>query len=488
MSKNAIHVLLIEDNPGDARLIQEHLRHVDAAGFVVNVEKNLKSGLTTLQESHFDVLLLDLSLPDSFGMDTLQKAREAAPYVAIVVLTGTDDKTLGIQAVHLGAQDYLVKGDTDGKLLSRTIRYAMERHTIEQALRQSQEEYRSLIEDVFNNSAIGVLILDRDFKIVWLNDAIVTFYGFPREELLGYDKRILLDQKIKCIFEDGEDFASRLLSHYQTGVFNHRMECHILPDKNRAERWLEHWSQPIRSGMYAGGRIEHHADITQRKRIEAAEREKAQKLATAEERQRLARELHDSVTQTLFTSTVMSESALRQWDINPTKTHNLLYQSHQLTTNALAEMRLLLLELRPASLAQQNLDALIQLLTQSLISRTGIEMDTELDEVVLPADVKITLYRIVQEALNNVTKHAQATRTQIRLKNGSKCVELTIQDNGKGFDTTLISPTSLGLGIMLERAETIGALISIESIPGKGTTIHIVWQPVDGEGSGYDNH
>jgi two-component system sensor histidine kinase UhpB len=477
--KNTIHLLLVEDNSGDVRLIQERLQEVDVTAFTVIVEKTLQAGLQMLREQVFDILLLDLSLPDSFGLDTLQTVRSAAPDVAIVVLTGLDDKTLGIQAMQLGAQDYLVKDDTDSKVLTRTIRYAIERHTIERALRQSQEEYRSLIEDVFNNSDMGVLILDRDFKVVWLNDAIVTFYGFPREALLGYDKRLLIDEKIKCIFEDSEGFASSVLSHYRNNIFDQRMECHILPDKYRADRWLEHWSQPIRSGMYAGGRIEHHADITQRKRIEAAEREKAQKLAAAEERQHLARELHDSVTQTLFTSTVMSESALRQWEINRKKAHKLVQQSHQLTTNALSEMRLLLLELRPASLMQQNLPVLIQLLTQSLESRTGIDMTTDLDETLLPPDVKVALYRIVQEALNNVTKHAQATHIRICLKNGSDQIEMTIQDNGKGFDVKQIAPTSLGLGIMQERAETIGALISIDSIPKQGTTIRILWKPAD---------
>jgi signal transduction histidine kinase len=245
---------------------------------------------------------------------------------------------------------------------------------------------------------------------------------------------------------------------------------------NRAERWLEHWSQPIHRGMYAGGRIEHHTDITQRKLIEAREREQAQKLAAAEERQRLARELHDSVTQTLFTSTVMAESALRQWGNDPAKSHNLLRQLHYLNTTALAEMRLLLLELRPASLMQQQLPALIQHLTTSLESRTGLHMTTDLDEgIQMPPDIKVALYRILQEALNNVTKHAQATAVHIGLKDYANRVELTIQDNGKGFDAQQIRPSSLGLSIMRERAEKIGALLEMNSQPEQGTTIQVIW-------------
>jgi DNA-binding response OmpR family regulator len=202
VSIETIHVLLVEDNPGDARLFQERLRENVERAFHVTIRKTLKAGLQSLQQQPYDILLLDLSLPDSFGVETLQTVRAAMPAMPIVVLTGLDDKTLGIQAVQLGAQDYLTKDETDANTLARTIRYAIERNNIEQALLASREEYRSLIDDVFNTSNIGVLILDRDFKVVWLNDAIVTFYGFAREELLGHDKRRLVDDKIKCIFED----------------------------------------------------------------------------------------------------------------------------------------------------------------------------------------------------------------------------------------------------------------------------------------------
>ncbi len=476
MSNKPISVLLIEDNPGDARLIREQLRDATESTFALNVASNLEDGVRALAQQPYDILLLDLSLPDSFGLDTLKTVRTINQDTPIVVLTGFDDQMLGVQALQMGAQDYLLKNDSHPKLLSRTIRYAIERYNIEAVLRQSQEEYRSLINDVFDTTTVGVLILDREFKVVWVNSAIEVYFGISREELLGHDKRILIEEKLKCIFADVDGFATSLLSAYQDNAFDRRLECLVTPEADRQERWLEHWSQPIRSGMFAGGRIEHYSDITQRKMIEASEREKAQKLAAAEERQRLARELHDSVSQTLFTSTVMSESALRQWETNPQKAHDLVVQLQQLTTSALSEMRLLLLELRPASLTQVGLPALIQQLAATLQSRTAIEISTALDEIpTLMPDVQVALYRTVQEALNNIIKHAQATKVIIRLEWLSRKLVLTISDNGKGFDPTTTKPTSLGMNIMRERAESIDAIINIGSSLGEGTRIQVVW-------------
>ncbi len=476
MNSNSISVLLIEDNPGDARLIREQLREAAETAFEVSLVNSLQQGISTLVEQTFDVVLLDLSLPDSFGLDTLQKIRSVVQDVPIVVLTGFDDQTLGIQAVQMGAQDYLLKNDSHPKLLSRTIRYAIERHRIETQLRQSQEEYRSLINDVFDTTTVGVLILDRDFKVVWVNVAIEVYFGILREDLLGHDKRILIEDQLKCIFEDMDAYATSLLSAYRDNAFDRRLVCKVTPEGDRQERWLEHWSQPIRAGIYAGGRIEHYTDITQRILIEASEREKAEKLAAAEERQRLARELHDSVSQTLFTSTVMSESALRQWETNPTKAHALMEQLQQLTTSALSEMRLLLLELRPASLTQVGLPSLIQQLAATLQSRTAIEISTVLDEIpTLVPDVQVALYRTVQEALNNIIKHAQASRVIIRLEWNNKQLVLTITDNGKGFDSSAKKPSSLGMNIMRERAESINATLHVESVIGEGTRIQAVW-------------
>lgn len=135
MEANAIRVLLIEDNPGDTRLIREALAEAGNAQVRLETADNLETGFTALEKGNIDLVLLDLSLPDSQGLDTVSRVHHQAPEVPIVVLTGLDDETTAVQAVREGAQDYLVKGEANGSLLIRSIRYAIERHRMQAALR-----------------------------------------------------------------------------------------------------------------------------------------------------------------------------------------------------------------------------------------------------------------------------------------------------------------------------------------------------------------
>ncbi|MCI0708747.1 MAG: response regulator [Chloroflexi bacterium] len=633
-----IAVLLVEDDPGDARLISEMLGDGGDSRFLLTSCETLARAMDRARNEQFDVILLDLSLPDSYGLDTVMKMRSEAQDVAIVVLTGWTDQTfVGVEAVQAGAQDYLIKGDVDSKLLRRSIRYAIERNRIEMQLRRSQQEYRSLIDDVFDTSMVAVIILDKEFKVVWCNEAVEIYFGFQREDVVGRDKRILIDDELKCIFADPDDFAARLLEAYEQRVHTDRFECHVLPDGDREERWLEHWSQPIRDGMYAGGRIEQYTDITDRKMLEIAEAEerqfaealsdiatvltssldqqevlqrilanlyrvvphdsasitiidegnfdviqfdegnkhntkelvaqrhlqldygyytdimydnrqpvlvadlqentqmesiaevanvrgyvgvpiqlqesiigflnlfsqkpdffsehhvhrlsafgelaaiaiqnaklyhKSQNLAALEERQRLARELHDSVTQTIFTCRTMAETALRRWKKDPERARELLETVYELTITALSEMRILLLELRPASLTQIGLKQLFEQYLKPIQGRRQFKLVMKIDDIPpLSPDVQIALYRITQEALNNIEKHAQATHVSVKAQAHEDGIILEIVDNGSGFDEAEVQNASLGLGIMRERAENIGASISIQSKPGKGTRI-----------------
>ena len=145
MKDKHIKVLLVEDNPGDARLIQEMLTEIRGATFNFERADRLSTGLEHLVEGRIDVVLLDLGLPDSQGLDTFDKAYAQAPEVPIVVLTALDDEALAIRAVREGAQDYLVKGQVDSNLLARAIRYAIERKKAEEALKESEEKYSTLV-------------------------------------------------------------------------------------------------------------------------------------------------------------------------------------------------------------------------------------------------------------------------------------------------------------------------------------------------------
>lgn len=139
MESEKIEVLLIEDNPGDARLIQEMLTEAGEAWFRVEYADRLSRGLEHLKNGGVDVVLLDLSLPDGQGLDAFEKVQAQVPAVPVVVLTGFDDETLAVEAIRHGAQDYLVKGDVDSKVLYRAVRYSVERkRAVEDAKRYSK--------------------------------------------------------------------------------------------------------------------------------------------------------------------------------------------------------------------------------------------------------------------------------------------------------------------------------------------------------------
>jgi phosphoserine phosphatase RsbU/P len=140
-----MRLLLVEDNAGDARLIQEELKDVDAARFnVLHVERMVQAE-KALAEQSADVVLLDLSLPDGHGLGNISRLLQAGPSVPLVVLTGTDDERLAVQAVHQGAQDYLVKGQVTGPLLVRALRYAIERKRVEEGLKREEAQRQTAL-------------------------------------------------------------------------------------------------------------------------------------------------------------------------------------------------------------------------------------------------------------------------------------------------------------------------------------------------------
>jgi signal transduction histidine kinase len=210
-------------------------------------------------------------------------------------------------------------------------------------------------------------------------------------------------------------------------------------------------------------------------------RTQAQEAAVAAERNRLARDLHDAVTQTLFSSSLIAEVLPRLWERSPDEGQRRLAELRELTRGALAEMRTLLLELRPSALIEAKLSDLLRQLAESITGRARVPVRLEVEgECALEADVKVALYRIAQEALNNVAKHAGASNAAVQLRCRPGGVELCVHDDGLGFEATSLPANSLGLGIMRERAESIGAELEIESQAGQGTEIRVIWTADDG--------
>jgi PAS domain S-box-containing protein len=208
----------------------------------------------------------------------------------------------------------------------------------------------------------------------------------------------------------------------------------------------------------------------------------AQVLATFQERQRLAQNLHDAVNQSLFSAGLIAEVLPRLWEQDPDEGRRSLEDLRRLTRGAQADMRLLLAELRPSTLTDAELVDLLRLLGNALAGRTNIPINVTVtgqdalqEQITLPADVQVGLYRLCQEGLNNIAKHAGASRVDIQLQYDTGEFELRIRDDGRGFNPQQTPPGHYGLSMMRERAKAIGATLTITSRPGQGTEIIIRW-------------
>lgn len=219
-------------------------------------------------------------------------------------------------------------------------------------------------------------------------------------------------------------------------------------------------------------------------------RQQIEEDAAAAERNRLARELHDSVTQNLFSASLIAEVLPEAWKRSPEAGLKSLKEIRQLTQSALAEMRSLLLELRPHALEETRLDQLLGQLAEAVSTRIRRPVDLQVcGQPLLPVEVRLAFYRIAQEALNNIVKHSEAEHIGLRLecsppdcRGQCRQVLLSIADDGCGFDEDQENGSHFGVKIMKERALSIGATITIESQPDCGTQIHVHWQPAEGMG------
>ncbi|MBF0267400.1 MAG: diguanylate cyclase [Alphaproteobacteria bacterium] len=249
-----IRVLVVEDNPGDAALIRYSLAESGPGKFDIAHAPSLAEAVELLAEVSPDVILLDLSLPDSFGLETVKKILESAPpKAAVVVLSGLDDEELALEAVKQGAQDYLVKGRSDGDVLRRAIRYAIERQRIEEAMR--------LAEAVFKNVDTGIFVTDSNGVIVRINPAFTRITGYENDEIIGQTSGILKSGVQDDNFYDEMWDRLRSVGHWEGEIWNRRKTGNIYPE------WLR-----IDAVQDAAGRLTNYVatftDITFRKEIE----------------------------------------------------------------------------------------------------------------------------------------------------------------------------------------------------------------------------
>jgi PAS domain S-box-containing protein len=356
------------------------------------------------------------------------------------------------------------------KLLSSQMAISIDNARTHESLEQLLEERsealnlaEAQIRTIFDNSPVGISLTNLEGRFLAVNDAILRLLRISEEEVLQRsvtdfyadpgDRPVLLAEVRKA--GSAQDFGVQLLRNDGSSFF---------ASLNVSRLTLE--GADVLLAMVE--------DVTDELTTE-------QEAAVLEERERLARELHDSVTQTLFLASVLAHTAPPLMDKNPTIARQNMEQLEILIHGALAEMRTLLLELRPSEFAEKNISQLFALLVESSRARTQADISLNVDSSCsLPEGVAIALYRIAQESLNNIVKHALASEVLVELTCDPKGVKLTIKDDGRGFDPLAIPAGHLGLDIMRERARKIGANIEIVSEIGGGTQVYVSWSSAGG--------
>ncbi len=257
-----ISVLLVEDNPGDARLLREAVREAEGSHIMLTHVETLAKALARIESEHFDVVMLDLSLPDADGLETLVRTHTKAPSIPIVVLTGLDDEGLAIRAVREGAQDYLVKGQYTSQLLVRAMRYATERKRAVEALQQSEEYYRSLIE----NTLDIIAVLETDGLVRYRSPSFARTFGYSEAAIEGANV-------FSLIHPDDRPHVHQILEKgaRQSGNTDY-FECRVR-HQDGTWRVLESIGRRFAAESSVNGYVLNSRDVTERKQAEEQLRE-----------------------------------------------------------------------------------------------------------------------------------------------------------------------------------------------------------------------
>jgi PAS domain S-box-containing protein len=257
MPKTQIQVLLIEDTPTDVIFLREALAQDTLISFELTTVERLQTALEILQKTAFDIILLDLGLPDSQGLETFTRIHVLTPAIPKVILSGLTDEVFAVQAVHAGAQDYLVKGTAGFASVARAIRYAIERHEAQLAVRASEERFRAMIE----NGLDDISLLDAHGNLLWESPAVVRNLGYPENMFVGQNIFEIVHPEDKAWTSALYDRLIEVPGSRQEGKFR-------LQRSDGTWRWVEAIVTNLLDNPSVQAIVVNYRDITERKQAE----------------------------------------------------------------------------------------------------------------------------------------------------------------------------------------------------------------------------
>jgi len=391
---------------------------------------------------------------------------------------------------HDGYQEELVEYLSPFLSTSANLVWAYRNNSLrleaESILRQSEAEYRTLIQDVLDTSRVGVFILNANFHVIWVNQSMLNHIGLSRKQVIGKDKRQLIHDHIKGLFEEPEEFESRVTATYDNNTYVENFICHVPEKDGRTERWLDHWSQPIQTGPYAGGRIEQYTDVTDHFRIEKLLRN------SVDEKELLLKELYHRVKNNLqLVSSMLRLEAETKGLVGGKE----FFQGSQNRIQAMALLHEHLYQSKDLSRVDSEtyITKLLEHLREAYKHEGGVnQFKTNLTHVAMNLDTAIPVGLIINELVSNGLTHAYPEGRQgaiyVELKSEpvsspgegdmslyptKEELVLTIRDEGVGIPQEKQDPQegSLGLRLVSLLARQLKGRLAIENHRGTEVTI-----------------
>lgn len=473
MQTTPIHILVIEDNPGDFLLLKESLRLTGLNIKTVENAERLDQAFKMLEERSYDLIFLDLSLPDSDGLQSFISLQKRAAHLPIIVLSGVTDVNIALESISLGAQDYLVKGDYTEKLLAKALQYGIERKRNELKLFESNRRYELL------SQATNDTIWDWDLisnSVGW-NDGIKTIFGYSNNEM----KTDISWWREYIHPEDRERVVTKISRHLEAGLKTwkdeYRFRCVNGSYKYVFDRGFILFDNQGRPTRLIGAM----QDLTDRRKLEQQltnekiSKQKQLTQATIEgqekERSEISKELHDNINQILVTIKLYLELALDDSRLKD----DLIKRSSEKIMYCINEIRTLSKSLAPPSLNDYGLvEAITELIENIRLTKSfNIDLKVKLDSInQFNGLQQLYIYRIIQEQLNNIIKHAAAKNVWVELVENYRSIDLIIRDDGKGFNPKEKSG-GIGLTNIQNRAELLNGTLEIISAKNEGCLLKV---------------
>ena len=473
-----LRVLLLEDSPADAELA---LAALAAAGLDCDADvAHARAEFERLYATgRYDVVLADYSLPDYTGLDALARVRAMDGLQPFILVSGALGEERAVEALRTGATDFVLKDNLNrlGPAVARALQEAGQRRALlatQRALELSERRYRAIVED---QSELIIRMLP-DLTVTFVNGAYCRYFGRTQEGVLG---RSLLEH----MRPQERANAQRFLAGIAPATPALERDAAVL-DAAGAERWM-HWA--ARGFFDADGTLREiqsvGRDVTELKgAMDAlgAARERLQRLSRRllevqeAERRHLARELHDDIGQGLTALKLNLESLARGRDSAALEAR--ITEALDTTRHTIERVRQLSVNLRPLQLDDLGLAAALRSHLDRQAKLGGLAPHFEIQEVPvkLSADIETACFRVAQEAINNIVRHARAANVWLRLFLAGEQLALSVRDDGAGFDVAsaqrrAAAGASLGVVSMEERVALAGGSFQIHSTPGQGTVV-----------------